>query len=142
MKRYQKRYIEQRCRERGYELADVMPCVAQQDGDWWTVDVDHPAYPRSKDKPKAKLKLCSKVSKRSVSWSKQLDKWQKLGCPSRTDAEQTKIIEICQACPNYKPKNNKHTCKLCNCGCKKQLNTLEDRIRMTTEACPKNPPEW
>lgn len=26
-----------------------MPCVVSQDGDQWTIDVDHPAYPR---KPK------------------------------------------------------------------------------------------
>ena len=35
-----------RCRERGYALDEVMPCVVAQDGDQWTIDVDHPAYPR------------------------------------------------------------------------------------------------
>ena len=39
-------HLEARCRERGYTLADVMPCVVAQDGDQWTIDVDHPAYPR------------------------------------------------------------------------------------------------
>lgn len=34
-----------RCGERGYRLEDVMPCVVIQDGDMWTIDVDHPAYP-------------------------------------------------------------------------------------------------
>jgi hypothetical protein len=24
----------------------VMPCVVAQDGDQWTIDADHPAYPR------------------------------------------------------------------------------------------------
>lgn len=38
--------LEQRCVERGYTLAEVMPCVVAQDGDEWTIDVDHPAYPR------------------------------------------------------------------------------------------------
>jgi len=38
--------LEQRCTERGYTLAEVMPCVVSQDGDEWTIDVDHPAYPR------------------------------------------------------------------------------------------------
>jgi hypothetical protein len=39
-------FLEFRCRERGYTLDEVMPCVAAQDGDEWTIDVDHPAYPR------------------------------------------------------------------------------------------------
>jgi hypothetical protein len=38
--------LEARCRERGYTLDEVMPCVVSQDGDEWTIDVDHPAYPR------------------------------------------------------------------------------------------------
>jgi len=39
-------FLEQRCAERGYTLAEVLPCVISQDGDEWTIDVDHPAYPR------------------------------------------------------------------------------------------------
>jgi hypothetical protein len=38
--------LEARCRERGYTLDEVMPCVIAQDGDEWTIDVDHPEYPR------------------------------------------------------------------------------------------------
>jgi hypothetical protein len=39
-------YLEQRCVERGYALADVMPCVVSQDGDFFVVDVASPFYPR------------------------------------------------------------------------------------------------
>lgn len=35
-----------RCEERGYSLDEVMSCVVEQDGDMWTVDTDHPMYPR------------------------------------------------------------------------------------------------
>ena len=35
-----------KCAQRGYSLEEVMPCVVSQDGDEWTIDVDHPAYPR------------------------------------------------------------------------------------------------
>jgi len=41
-----RKYLDARCRERGYALDEVMPCVVSQNGDEWTVDVDHPAYPR------------------------------------------------------------------------------------------------
>ena len=40
-------HLETRCRERGYTLDEAMPCVVAQDGDKWTIDVDHPAYPRT-----------------------------------------------------------------------------------------------
>jgi hypothetical protein len=35
-------HLESRCRERGYALEEVMSCVVSQDGDQWTIDVDHP----------------------------------------------------------------------------------------------------
>jgi hypothetical protein len=40
-----------RCKERGYTLEEVMPCVVSQDNDQWTIDELHPAYP---SKPKSK----------------------------------------------------------------------------------------
>jgi hypothetical protein len=39
-------FLEMRCLQRGYTLDEVMPCVVRQDGDQWTIDIDHPAYPR------------------------------------------------------------------------------------------------
>ena len=40
-------YLEARCRERGYTLDEVRPCIVSKDGDKITVDVDHPAYPKT-----------------------------------------------------------------------------------------------
>jgi hypothetical protein len=42
------RFLLERCKQRGYELEQVMPCVVAQDGDEWTIDTEHPAYPREK----------------------------------------------------------------------------------------------
>ena len=39
-------HMAAKCAERGYTLEEVMPCVVAQQGDEWTIDVDHPAYPR------------------------------------------------------------------------------------------------
>lgn len=47
MKTCHKKYLEARCRERGYTLEEVMGCVVATDGDQWTIDVDHPSYPRT-----------------------------------------------------------------------------------------------
>ncbi len=39
-------HLVARCRQRGYTLDEVRPCIVSEDGDTITVDVDHPAYPR------------------------------------------------------------------------------------------------
>jgi hypothetical protein len=36
------------CTQRGYDLAAVMACVVSQNGDLWTIDETHDAYPRRK----------------------------------------------------------------------------------------------
>lgn len=41
-----KKHLMQRCAERGYSVSEVMPCVVSQDGDEWTIDESHSAYPR------------------------------------------------------------------------------------------------
>lgn len=38
--------FEARCRERGYTLEQVRPCIVSENGDRITVDETHPAYPR------------------------------------------------------------------------------------------------
>ena len=40
--------FEARCRERGYTLDDVRPCIVSEDGDTITVDETHAAYPRAR----------------------------------------------------------------------------------------------
>jgi len=42
-----KDHLIARCKQRGYALAEVMPCVVSQDNDQWTIDELHPAYPRT-----------------------------------------------------------------------------------------------
>lgn len=39
------KHLVARCKERGYSLADVMPCVVKQTGDLWVIDETHPSYP-------------------------------------------------------------------------------------------------
>ena len=43
-------HLEQRASQRGFTLKEAMPCVVAQDGDSWTIDTEHPAYP-AKPKP-------------------------------------------------------------------------------------------
>lgn len=46
-----KQHFIQRCLDRGYAVRDAMPCVLQQDGDLWTVDETHSAYPSQRAEP-------------------------------------------------------------------------------------------
>ena len=39
-------HLEYRCRQRGYTLDEVWPCVVSEDGDTITVDETHQSYPR------------------------------------------------------------------------------------------------
>lgn len=49
MIRCHKSQLERRCEQRGYTLAEVMGCVVARDGDRWTIDPNHPAYPRKRE---------------------------------------------------------------------------------------------
>jgi hypothetical protein len=42
-------HLERICEQRGRSLSEAMPCVVSQDGDQWTIDTEHPAYPRHAD---------------------------------------------------------------------------------------------
>ena len=48
MIRCRRSHLLARCRQRGYTLDEVRPCIVSQDGDQITVDETHPAYPRAK----------------------------------------------------------------------------------------------
>lgn len=86
-----KKYLKARCRERGYRLEDVMPCVVEQDGDRWSIDETHQAYPKAKSRG---LELPATIS----------------------DWELAKRQKICATCEHLrKTKNNQLYCSL-HCG--------------------------
>ena len=41
-------HLDARCRQRGYTLDEVRPCIVRQHGDLIVVDETHPAYPRER----------------------------------------------------------------------------------------------
>jgi hypothetical protein len=46
--RCKKQHLIARCFERGYFVANVLPCIVAHDGDDILVDTNHPAYPAKK----------------------------------------------------------------------------------------------
>ena len=82
--------FDARCRERGYSLEDVRPCIVSEDGDMITVDETHPKYPRARpglgDMVKAGLSAIgiteervSKAIGRECGCSKRAEKLNELG---------------------------------------------------------------
>jgi hypothetical protein len=41
-------HLQARCRQRGYTLDEVRPCIVSEDGDRLVVDETHPAYPHKR----------------------------------------------------------------------------------------------
>jgi hypothetical protein len=41
-------HLEARCRQRGYTLDEVRPCIVSRDGDSIVVDETHSSYPRER----------------------------------------------------------------------------------------------
>jgi hypothetical protein len=69
--------------------------------------------------------------------------WIEAGMPTRTKAEQEAILEICKACPLYKPHKNPDRAGRCGkCGCRLNINGIGGKLQMATESCPDSPPRW
>ena len=93
MIRCHKSYLEARCRQRGYTLDEVMPCVVEQEGDQWTIDIDSPFYPRhARPGPgtelKALLKTIGIVASPNCSCNRRaqiMDEWGADECERRID---------------------------------------------------------
>jgi hypothetical protein len=97
-------HLEARCRERGYTLEQVRPCIVSQDGDTITVDETHPAYPA---KPKPGVSLAQKTANFAASAAKHLA----AGMPKCSDEERERRFAVCQGCEFYDGK----ACTKCGC---------------------------
>jgi len=72
--------LEEKCRERGYTLDEVMPCVVIDKGNGEiSVDVDHPAYPRHSRLPQPGTAL----KKLLAAWPLKITADSQCECSSR-----------------------------------------------------------
>jgi hypothetical protein len=58
--RCQRRHLEQRCHQRGYELGPALACIAFSGDGFIEVDTEHPAYPKG-IRPAAPLSMADIV---------------------------------------------------------------------------------
>lgn len=114
-------HLEARCTERGYTLDEVMPCVVTQDGDQWTIDVDHPAYPRTPKpghEPPSPATVEPMPTRDAPGFLKKLRNFATAaaghvaaGMPMATDAEIIRRHDICLGCEHLVD----NACTQCGC---------------------------
>jgi hypothetical protein len=132
--------FEQRCRERGYTLDEVRPCIVAEDGDSITVDETHPAYPRAAKPGFAKPStpppdlsrtdapsFLTKVKNFAVSAAKHVA----AGMPMASDEEIIRRHDICMGCEFMKD----NACTKCGCPVKRAKEYVS-KLSWADQACP------
>lgn len=123
MIRCERRHLEARCRERGYTLDEVRPCIVAEDGDTITVDELHKAYPRVKPE----LSLVQKA----VGFVTSAAKHVAAGMPAATDEEVARRFSICQGCEFY----DGTACSKCGCPVVREKRFVS-KLSWANESCP------
>jgi hypothetical protein len=117
-----KKYLLQRCSQRGYTLDEVRPCIVSEEGDQITVDVDHPAYPRAPKpgftppkpaEPPPDLTRTDAPSflQKIKNFTKAAAQHVAAGMPMASDAEILRRHDICMGCEFMKD----GACTKCGC---------------------------
>jgi hypothetical protein len=134
-------HLAARCTERGYTLDEVMPCVVAQDGDEWTIDVDHPAFPRVaragyEPQPSAPPPDLTRTDAPSF-----LEKIRNFataaaghvaaGMPMCSDAEIIRRHDICLTCEHLQ----NDACQLCGCPVARAAGYVS-KLSWADQACP------
>lgn len=109
-------HLEARCVERGYTLDEVLPCVISQDGDEWTVDVEHPAYPRVSRLPEPPVEAMPARSapgflEKLRNFATAAAGHVAAGMPMAGDEEIIRRHDICLTCEHLQ----NDACNLCGC---------------------------
>ena len=130
-------YLEARCTERGYTLDEVMPCVVSQDGDEWTIDVEHPAYPRvSRFPPPASAPDLARTDAPSFltkvkNFATAAAQHVAAGMPMASDAEIIRRHDICLGCEHLKD----NACQLCGCPVSRAAGYVS-KLSWADQECP------
>jgi hypothetical protein len=135
------KHLAARCRERGYTLDEVRPCIVSEDGESITVDETHPAYPRAakagfvpaKRLPPPDLtrtdapSFLTKVRNFGASAAKHVA----AGMPQASEDEVARRFAICETCEHFDGK----ACRLCGCPVVRQKQFLS-KLSWAGESCP------
>ena len=118
------RHLEARCRQRGYTLDEVRPCIVSEEGDLIAVDETHPAYPRERWPG---LTLVQKATNFAASAARHIA----AGAPQAGEEEVARRFAICEGCEHYDGK----ACRQCGCPVVRQKQFLS-KLSWANESCP------
>jgi hypothetical protein len=131
--------LEARCTERGYTLDEVLPCVLSQDGDEWTIDVEHPAYPRVSRLPEPPPAPADEMPARTAPGF--LEKLRNFataaaghvaaGMPMASDEEIIRRHDICLTCEHLQ----NDACQLCGCPVSRVAGYVS-KLSWADQSCP------
>ena len=131
-------HLEARCTERGYALDEVMPCVVAHNGDEWTIDVDHPAYPRTpkpgyEPPPSPDLTRTDAPSflQKVRNFASAAASHVAAGMPMASDEEIIRRHNICLTCEHLQ--NN--ACNLCGCPVSRVAGYVS-KLSWADQECP------
>lgn len=71
--------------------------------------------------------------KQVKNYAKAMTKHIATGMETRTDEDVIQLLEICEACENYKDGR----CAVCGCRLSSGSNAFTNKLRMKSQACPK-----
>lgn len=120
-------HLEARCRERGYKLDDVLPCIVSRDGDAITVDTDHAAYPREPRPGHAMPSLLTKAKNFAASAARHVATGMRMATQQQIDAR----YAICETCEFFQA----GSCSKCGCPLVRQIKTVS-KLAWAGEKCP------
>lgn len=118
-------HLEARCRERGYTLDEVRPCIVSQNGDSITVDETHAAFPRAK--PGAGPSIAQMAANFATSVAKHIA----AGAPRCTQEQIDARFAICQGCEFFDGK----ACSKCGCPVVRE-KAFVSKLSWANEKCP------
>ena len=130
-------HLEARCTERGYTLDEVLPCVVSQDGDEWTIDVEHEAYPRVSrlQEPPAVPGLARTDAPGFLTKVKNFASAAvshvAAGMPMASDTEIIRRHDICLTCEHLV----NDACNLCGCPVSRAAGYVS-KLSWADQACP------
>lgn len=113
------------CRQRGHDLAAAMACVVAQDGDRWTVDETHPAYPRRRvPQPPTLLQKAANFAAAAASHVAA-------GMPQASQEQIDARFAICQTCDLF----DGRACTKCGCPIVREKAYIS-KLSWAGERCP------
>ena len=116
-----------RCRQRGYTLDEVRPCIVAEDGDSITVDETHSSYPRAAKPAPQGPSLLTKA----LNFTKSAVNHIAAGAPRASDAEIERRFAICHGCEHYDGK----ACTKCGCPVVREQAYIS-KLSWANEKCP------